>query len=52
MDGGGPVPYELVGGKAHAEAYWEIVQGKVGKDTWDVRFVAGKDGNIIYEKGG
>ncbi|KAJ5618867.1 epimerase/hydratase [Penicillium lagena] len=51
LDDGGPVPYDLVKGGAHAEAYWEIVQGKVGKDTWDVRFVVGNDGSIKYGMG-
>jgi hypothetical protein len=51
MDDGGPVPYDLVEGKAHAESYWEIVQGTVGKETWDVRFVVGNDGSVTYQKG-
>jgi hypothetical protein len=51
VEDGGPVPYDLVNGDAHGEAYWDIVQGKVGRDTWDVRFVVGNDKSIAYRQG-
>ncbi|KAL2869655.1 SDR family oxidoreductase [Aspergillus lucknowensis] len=51
LEDGGPVPYDAVDGNAHGEAYWEIVQGTVGKVTWDVRFAVGNDGSISYQKG-
>ncbi|POR33541.1 Epimerase/hydratase [Tolypocladium paradoxum] len=50
-DAGGPVANVDVRGDAHAEVYWGIVRGEVGRDTWDVRFAVASDGAVSYKKG-
>lgn len=41
---GGPVPYPDVSGDAHGDAYWKLINGGIGWEKWDLRFVADSEG--------
>jgi hypothetical protein len=43
---GGPVPYHDVSGEAHGEFYCKVVNGEMGLNGWDLRFVVNSDGCV------
>lgn len=44
---GGAVPYHDVSGEAHGDLYWKVVNGEMGLNGWDLRFVVNSDGGVM-----